>query len=113
MTLPPFLTAIIGWLRAGYPEGVPQRDYIPLLALLPSRLTDDDVAAIADRLARASDPPSTEAIRAAIGATVQTQPLDSDVARVSARLTAGGWPPAGSRRTWPTGDRRGGLHRVE
>ena len=28
MALPPFLGAIIGWLRAGYPEGVPDVDYI-------------------------------------------------------------------------------------
>ena len=32
MALPPFLSAIVGWLRAGYPEGVPEVDYIPLFA---------------------------------------------------------------------------------
>jgi len=34
MALPPFLTSVIQWLRAGYPEGVPDVDYIPLFALL-------------------------------------------------------------------------------
>ena len=41
MALPPVLSSIIGWLRAGYPEGVPDVDYIPLFALLGSQLTDD------------------------------------------------------------------------
>ena len=40
MALPPFLTRIIDWLRAGYPEGVPEHDYIPLFALLGSQLTN-------------------------------------------------------------------------
>jgi hypothetical protein len=94
MALPPFLTSVIGWLRAGYPEGVPDRDYIPLFALLASQLADADAAAIAEELAGRSDPASAQAIRAAIGKVTHDRPLDSDVARVSARLAAGGWPLA-------------------
>ena len=30
-----FLTAILNWLREGYPEGIPPTDYLPVLALLP------------------------------------------------------------------------------
>ena len=30
MALPSLLRQIIGWLRAGYPEGVPSVDYVPL-----------------------------------------------------------------------------------
>jgi uncharacterized protein DUF3349 len=37
------LTRIVAFLRAGYPEGVPANDYIPLLALLRRRLSDDEV----------------------------------------------------------------------
>lgn len=40
MEMPAFLGVIIGWLRAGYPEGVPDVDYIPLFALLGSQLSD-------------------------------------------------------------------------
>jgi hypothetical protein len=94
MPLPPVLSSIVGWLRAGYPEGVPDVDYIPLFALLASRLTDADVAAIADELAGSSDPASAERIREAIGNVTREKPLDSEVARVSARLAAGGWPLA-------------------
>jgi hypothetical protein len=94
MALPPFLSAIIGWLRAGYPEGVPSVDYIPLFALLGSQLTDEEVAAIADELATDSDPESAEAIKHAITAVTHEQPNDADVARVRSRLAAGGWPLA-------------------
>ena len=94
MALPPILSSIISWLRAGYPEGVPDVDYIPLFALLASQLTDADVAAIGDELAGSSDPDSVRAIRTAIGAVTNGKPLDSDVARVRARLAAGGWPLA-------------------
>ena len=63
MALPPFLSSIIGWLRAGYPEGVPDVDYIPLFALLGSQLTESDVHAIAEELENESKPESAEAIR--------------------------------------------------
>lgn len=101
MALPPFLTSVIGWLRAGYPEGVPHTDYVPLFALLASTLTDVEVKAIADELAGSTDSSSAQAIRDAISAVTNTAPFDADVARVRAHLAAGGWPlaspkPAGS-----------------
>jgi Protein of unknown function (DUF3349) len=94
-SLPPVLSSIITWLRAGYPEGVPDVDYIPLFALLGSQLTEKDVLAIADELANESKPESAEAIRRAISAvTDHDKPTDADVARVKSRLAAGGWPLA-------------------
>ena len=95
MALPPVLSAIIGWLRAGYPEGVPDVDYIPLFALLGSQLTNAEVSAIAEELENESKPESAEAIRSAIIAvTDNAHPSDSDIARVRSRLAAGGWPLA-------------------
>ena len=94
MPLPPVLSSIVGWLRAGYPEGVPEHDYIPLFALLASQLTDAQVASIADELAGGSDPITAKAIREAAEATSSGPLADSDVARVRARLAAGGWPLA-------------------
>lgn len=61
LPLPPFLAKIIGWLRAGYPEGVHDHDYIPLFALLGSHLTDNEVTLIADELSFSSDPESARA----------------------------------------------------
>jgi len=94
MALPPFLRAIIDWLRAGYPEGVPERDYMPLFALLGSQLTESEVLAIADELASTGDETSAKAIKDAIQTVTHTKPVESDVAKVRARLAAGGWPLA-------------------
>ncbi|HVT68123.1 MAG TPA: DUF3349 domain-containing protein [Trebonia sp.] len=93
MAVPPFLGKIIDWLRAGYPQGVPEHDYIPLFALLGSHLTNDEMAQIADELAFSADPESADAIKKAISAvTTTTHPSEADVNRVRAHLAAGGWP---------------------
>ena len=94
MAYPPFLDKIIGWLRAGYPTGVPEVDYVPLFAILGYHLSNDEVAAIADELAASTDPSSADAIKQAITAVTNTKPLESDIDRVRARLAAGGWPLA-------------------
>jgi hypothetical protein len=103
MALPSFLRQIVGWLRAGYPEGVPSVDYLPLFALLGSQLTDDEVKAIAAELEDSADPASAKAIRAAIKDVTHAKPSKSDIARVRARLAAGGWPLAPPQRLseWP------------
>lgn len=94
MPLPPFLSLVINWVRAGYPEGVPDVDYIPLFALLGSQLRESDVHAIARELENESKPESAEAIRKAIATVTDHQASDADVARVRSRLAAGGWPLA-------------------
>ena len=94
MVLAPVLTKIITWLRAGYPDGVPDVDYIPLFALLGSELTDSEVKAIGSELVKESKPESAEEIRRAIEAVTSHKPGDADIARVRARLAAGGWPLA-------------------
>ena len=44
VTTTSLLTSILNWLRAGYPEGVPGSDRVPLLALLQATpLTEDQV----------------------------------------------------------------------
>ena len=45
-----FLAKIVAWITAGYPEGVPGPDRVPLFALLKPRLTDDEVKAVAKEL---------------------------------------------------------------
>jgi hypothetical protein len=97
MANPPFLEKVIGWLRAGYPTGVPNVDYVPLFALLGYHLSNDEVAAIADELAASSDPASADEIKKAITAVTNSKPLESDIDRVRAHLAAGGWPLADIR----------------
>lgn len=41
---------VVAFLRAGYPTGAPEVGYGPVLALLPRRVTDDEVTAIVRRL---------------------------------------------------------------
>lgn len=94
MALPPFLNRIVDWLRAGYPEGVPEHDYIPLFALLGSQLTNDEVTLIGDELAFSADPHSAEAIKKAIADVTHTTANEADINRVRSHLAAGGWPLA-------------------
>lgn len=94
MALPPMLTSVLGWLRAGYPEGVPQNDYLPLFALLASQLTNAEVEAIAEELITTGDIDSSHDIRDAIEMVTHGAPNDADVARVRMHLTEGGWPLA-------------------
>lgn len=86
-----FLSAIVSWLRAGYPEGVPATDYQPLFALLSGRLSHDEVKQVARELL---DRPELD--DADIGAEIirRTDELPSpgDIERVRERLAAKGWP---------------------
>ncbi|MEV0298062.1 DUF3349 domain-containing protein [Nocardia sp. NPDC050710] len=90
------LDRIVGWLRAGYPQGVPRSDYVALFAVLHRHLTDFEVVAIAGELA--STNPDSEIghgdIEAAIARFAKEQPDPRDVARVASHLAAGGWPLA-------------------
>ena len=94
MPVPGFLQKIIDWLHAGYPEGVPNRDYIPLFALLTKDLSDDDVTAFADELASLSDKDTATVIKYARASGPNAVLTAADLARVRARLAAGGWPLA-------------------
>jgi hypothetical protein len=95
MALPDFLGKIVGWLRAGYPEGVPEHDYVPLFALLGSQLTNDEVTMVVNELSFSADPQSAEAMKEAISAITRNPKVqESDIGRVRAHLAAGGWPLA-------------------
>lgn len=95
LSLPPFLSAVVDWLRAGYPQGIPEQDYVPLLALLARRLSSEEVAAVAHRLQDEGRLPVTNTdIGELIMGITDELPRNEDVARVRAQLAAGGWPLA-------------------
>ncbi len=56
-----FLARIVAWIVAGYPEGVPGPDRVPLLALLRRRLTDDEVRAVVAELVAREEPATSTA----------------------------------------------------
>ncbi|NLV78254.1 MAG: DUF3349 domain-containing protein [Rhodococcus sp.] len=94
--LPPFLASIIEWLRAGYPEGVPEQDYVPLFALLKRRLSDTEVDQVVDALVDEGDLPISKTdIAVLITRITNEMPLENDVDRVRRHLEVGGWPLTG------------------
>ena len=95
MPLPTFLASVVGWLRAGYPEGVPESDYIPLVAVLARRLSPEEVQTVTDELGRSGQLPIDNIdIGTLITKITNELPREADVVRVRARLAHGGWPLA-------------------
>jgi hypothetical protein len=86
-----FLTAIVDWLRAGYPEGIPSTDYWPVLALLSRRLSTDEVKLVAQELMQRGDFDHID-IGVTITQITDELPSPGDVERVRQRLAAKGWP---------------------
>jgi hypothetical protein len=86
------LRSVLDWLREGYPAGVPPTDYIPLLALLRRRLTEEEVREIAAEIAQLEVAEQAD-IGVRITRITDALPSADDVARVEARLTEHhGWP---------------------
>ncbi|MGC2654485.1 MAG: DUF3349 domain-containing protein [Mycobacterium sp.] len=86
-----FLSSIVNWLRAGYPEGVPPTDYFPLLALLCRRLSDDEIKIVTRELLNRNGFDDID-IGVAITQLTDDLPAPEDVERVRHRLAAKGWP---------------------
>jgi Protein of unknown function (DUF3349) len=98
MALNTRLHGVLDWLREGYPSGVPPKDYIPLLALLRRRLTEDEVREIAHAVASprigngAADADGAD-IGVLISQLTDAMPSTEDMARVEERLIEHhGWP---------------------
>ena len=49
------LDSVRGWLLMGYPDGVPPKDYFPLLALLKRSLNEEEVVQAAKAVLKKSD----------------------------------------------------------
>ncbi|WP_280402566.1 DUF3349 domain-containing protein [Nocardia carnea] len=91
--MPRMLSAVIDWLRRGYPDGVPESDYIPLVALLRRRLTDEEVEQIATAvLDSPGHPVDRTDIRVMITKVTDELPSETDVGRVLSRLDPPHWP---------------------
>lgn len=86
-----FVAKIVAWITAGYPEGVPGPDRVPLMSLLNRRLSNDEVKAVAQGL---MDRGEFDHIDIGVFITQMTDelPSEDDVERVRERLAAKGWP---------------------
>ena len=83
------LDNVLSWLHDGYPEGVPPKDYFPLLALLKRSLTEEEVVKAAQTVLKGtnSDTVTEAEIRAAVHAVTARGTESRRVA--SGRLAAG------------------------
>jgi len=102
VTATSLLHSILDWLRAGYPDGVPGPDRVPLLALLRATpLTEDQIKEVvrnitADGSAALTDGEIGEDEIAAFIKDVSHHDAGPDnVQRVAAKLAAAGWPLTG------------------
>jgi hypothetical protein len=86
-----FLHKIVNWPRVGYPQGIPPTDYMPLLALLSRRLTNEEVETVAKALMDRGEFDNVD-IGVAITQITDEPPSPDDVERVRTRLAAKGWP---------------------
>jgi hypothetical protein len=86
-----FLAKIVAWINAGYPEGVPGPDRVPLFALLKRRLSDDEVKAVAKGLMDRGEFDHVD-IGVLITQITDELPTPEDIERVRQRLAGTGWP---------------------
>ncbi|ULN43292.1 DUF3349 domain-containing protein [Mycolicibacterium crocinum] len=101
MTATSLLNSILNWLRAGYPNGVPGPDRVPLLALLRSTpLTEEQIKEVVAHIT-AKDSPALDGginedeIAEFIKDVSHHDAGPENVKRVAATLAAAGWPLAG------------------
>lgn len=82
---------IVAWLKGGYPHGIPEADYVPLLAVLRRRLSQEEIDELAERIARDGLVP---AVRLDLGAEylrlTHELPSESEIRRISEKLADAG-----------------------
>ncbi len=102
MTTTSLIGSILNWLRAGYPDGVPGADRVPLLALLRAtplteeqvnevvrNITAENSTALADKII------DRDEIAEFIKDVTHHDAGPENIKRVAAKLAAAGWPLAG------------------
>ena len=106
MTATSLVHSILDWLRAGYPEGVPGPDRVPLLALLRATpLTEDQIKEVVRNItadgstALADGEIGEDEIAAFIKDVSHHDAGPENVQRVAAKLAAAGWPLHGVETT--------------
>jgi hypothetical protein len=94
VALPAILQKVLDWLHAGYPQGIPQEDYYPLLAFLARSLKPEEVSEVVTGLQvdqKPDQPTTTEDVRKAIEVVTKSPALGQDVQRIEKHLRDLGW----------------------
>jgi hypothetical protein len=102
VTTTSLLQSILNWLRAGYPEGVPGPDRVPLLALLRATpLTEEQIKEVVRNITADASAANVDGsidgdeIGAFIKDVTHHDAGPENIQRVAATLAAAGWPLAG------------------
>lgn len=85
---------VVDWVRQGYPQGVPQSDYVALLGILRRQLSDEEIATVAEQLTAKGEVISFDTIRQGLENHTLQEASRDDIIRVSSALAHGGWPLA-------------------
>ncbi|OBK15782.1 hypothetical protein A5636_05210 [Mycobacterium asiaticum] len=100
---------MLRWLRAGYPDGVPGPDRMPLLALLRNTpLTDEQIRQVVRDITAEGSPATVDGvidrdeIAEFISEVTHYDAGPENIARVAGVLAAAGWPLAGIEVEAPT-----------
>ncbi len=80
------LARIVAFMRAGYPTGWSVTGYVPLAALLPRRVSDDEIATISSQLVTRPGPISNADVGVEITRVIDDMPSPRDIERVQRRL---------------------------
>ena len=95
MALPTVLQNVLDRLHAGYPKGIPQQDYYPLLAFLVRRLTTDEVIEVVSALpAEQHHPPqqpTSDEVRAAVETLTSSPVREGEIRRIEEHFRDLGW----------------------
>ena len=90
------VSRVVGWIREGYPEGVPDHDYVALYGILQRALAPAELDRVVGELMYDADSGDAIVTRPVIAEriadVVKGPAAPGDIARVSARLAAAGWP---------------------
>jgi Protein of unknown function (DUF3349) len=93
MDLSHWVSSIVAFVKAGYPSFMPATGYAPLAALLPRRLSDDEIVIITTELVlRRHWPISSADIGVEITRVTNDMPSLGDIERVQRRLDVIGCP---------------------
>lgn len=89
MGMTDLVSRAVAFLRAGYPTGMSATGYLPLVALLRRRVTDDEIVTITREFVdRGAAPVSSVDIGVAIFRITNAMPSFDDIKRVEHRLDA-------------------------
>lgn len=92
---------IVAWLKGGYPHGIPAADYVPLLAVLRRRLSEEEIEELGVRIVRDGLVPAE---RVDIGVeylrVTHELPSEPEIRRIAEMLAAAGIDVAYAEPEW-------------